>query len=385
MQKCICCLSSNTEFLFNTIDLPAGNLNLSSSKKSSLETSLISLNLYKCRNCSHIFNINSKINSKDYDKDVNFTWFESKSWIENSYKLADLVSNKFTSKISYILEIGSGSGNFIRYLSSLTNLNIYAYDKTLNTNNNDRQNLNIIKSLFSFDKKELPKGKPLIIMRHVLEHFKNPYAVINNLVNTFEEGFKIFIEVPNIMPTLENFRFNDFVHEHISYFSLRSLIKLITIFDGEILECINTYNDENIIAIANFNGNKKKEINYSEYYSIFKNNLKDFVTKTYLNKKNIIIWGAGGRGVSIILLIREFLNSEQKIQIIDSDKTKINLYVPGTDFCIKDKSILKEEKKGSEILITTLLGLQDIKKEINKSFKDKFSINAILSNKVVEV
>ena len=125
MQKCICCLSSNTEFLFNTIDLPAGNLNLSSSKKSSLETSLISLNLYKCRNCSHIFNINSKINSKDYDKDVNFTWFESKSWIENSYKLADLVSNKFTSKISYILEIGSGSGNFIRYLSSLTNLILF--------------------------------------------------------------------------------------------------------------------------------------------------------------------------------------------------------------------------------------------------------------------
>ena len=107
------------------------------------------------------------------------------------------------------MEIGSGSGNFARYLSNISTLQIYAYDKSLTKTPNDKKNLHVKKCLFPFNKRDLPEGKPLIIMRHVLEHFQNPNETIKRLKELFYDGFLIVIEVPNAYPTLNNYRFND--------------------------------------------------------------------------------------------------------------------------------------------------------------------------------
>ena len=61
---------------------------------------------------------------------------------------------------------------------------------------------------------------------------------------------KLFIEVPNLQPTLEECRTNDFVYEHISYFSFYSLRYLLNSLN---LEMYSTFNNENIIAVCELN------------------------------------------------------------------------------------------------------------------------------------
>lgn len=385
MSTCIACLSQNIKHLFDTVDLPAGNLNLAKSKNISLNTLQRPLNIYQCNDCNHVFNISSKIKEEDYERDENFTWYESPLWIQESEKLAEIINKKFLEKVSYILEIGSGSGIFARYLSNINTLQVFAYDKSLSYEPDDKENLHIKNCLFPFNKKDLPRGKPLIIMRHVLEHFQNPNGTIKRLKELFYEGFLMIIEVPNAYPTLSNFRFNDFVHEHISYFSLKSLFNLVSIFDGEVLECRNSFKDENIIIIAEFRKKYNSKNHFKEKYLKFKENIFNFIKKTQIEKKKIIIWGAGGRGVSIILLIKSILEDYSDLIIVDSDQRKVNHYIPGTDMLIRDISELKKIEDGSKIIITTALGLESIKKEIYAKFDNKFSINFVTSNKVIEI
>ena len=222
-------------------------------------------------------------------------------------------------------------------------------------------------------------------MRHVLEHFQNPNETIKKLKELFYDGFIIVIEVPNAYPTLTNFRFNDFVHEHISYFSLKSLFNLISIFDGEVLECRNSFKDENIIIIAEFCKQNKSSKLFQKNYSNFKENILCFIKKTQTEKKKIIIWGAGGRGVSIILLIKSILDDYNKLVIVDSDQRKVNHYIPGTEIIISDISELKKLEDGSKIIITTALGLESIKNEIHEKFGNKFSVFFVTSNKVIQI
>lgn len=385
MSTCIACLSQNIKHLFDTVDLPAGNLNLSKSKKIALNTLQRPLNIFQCNDCNHVFNISSDIKEEHYERDENFTWYESPLWIQESEKLAEIINKKFLTKVSYILEIGSGSGNFARYLSNISTLQIYAYDKSLTNTPNDKKNLHVKKCLFPFNKRDLPEGKPLIIMRHVLEHFQNPNETIKKLKELFYDGFLIVIEVPNAYPTLTNHRFNDFVHEHISYFSLKSLFNLVSIFDGEVLECRNSFKDENIIIIAEFSKRNNSIKHFQKNYSIFKKNIHNFINKTQREKKKIIVWGAGGRGVSIILIMKSMLDDYKELVIVDSDQRKVNHYIPGTEITIKDISELKKMEDDSKIIITTALGLESIKKEIYEKFGNKFSINFLSSNKVIEI
>ena len=84
-------------------------------------------------------------------------------------------------------------------------------------------------------------------------------------------------------------------------------------------------------------------------------------------------------------MIKSILNDYKKVTIVDSDQRKVNHYIPGTEIIIKDVSELKKMEDGSKIIITTALGLESIKNEIYMKFGNKFSINFVSSNKVIEI
>ena len=102
-------------------------------------------------------------------------------------------------------------------------------------------------------------------------------------------------------------------------------------------------------------------------------------------KKRKLFFGELAVEGLIILMIKSILDDFKKLVIVDSDQRKVNHYIPSTEIIIKDVSELQKMENGSKIIITTALGLESIKKEIYAKFGNKFSINFVSSNKVIEI
>jgi len=209
-----------------------------------------------------------------------------------------------------------------------------------------------------------------IVIRHVLEHFDNPYKFLKTIVDSLinqNQNSKFFIEVPNIEPTLKDLRINDFIHEHISHFSKYSLKYLLQRVNLDILEIYTTQNNENIVAICNINDNYLKAINnihmYKQNFNSIIDKLRDDFKIIREYSKTLAIWGAEGRGASFIKNIQDFFKGDEFI--IDSDKRKFGKFIPAIGLQISSyKNLIN---KGIDtIIITTAIGKDNILKEIKE-------------------
>lgn len=236
--------------------------------------------LNKCEDCNFIFQSSSFNN--EYDKNI--------SKLYESYNITDMynfpnrnihhlkaltfISEYINNEIDFnILEIGSNRGDFLYLLKEkFPKINIIGCEPT------QFKELKV-PTLNSFFDKDLFNTKfDLIILRHTLEHIKNPKIFIDEVNSLLKDNGKLFIEVPNIIYSLKN-NIEDFTPDHVNFFSLKTLKesvgrKILKVDDKEYLymifsnqcdnECINEKNDLDIL----FNNYKK---NYDRLLSQIQN------------------------------------------------------------------------------------------------------------------
>jgi 2-polyprenyl-3-methyl-5-hydroxy-6-metoxy-1,4-benzoquinol methylase len=365
---CPVCGSRDCSGIVNLPEQPLSNLSLSLSREESMSVLNKEMNVVICIQCSHIYNKSAIFTDNQY-KSNNLTYFASADWEAYSKNLAKEFIEKYRIIDRSILEIGCGSGSFLHeFLSGGSSC--VGYDPSYNSNAILKDDsMKIVSEYFTPGDNPL-KNYDIVIMRHVAEHLDNAKMFFHNLrcnINNTNNAL-LFIEVPNISPTLQHSRVNDFVHEHISYFSKYSLSYLLRQSNFNVVEIFETFNNENVVAIATPN---------NEYSDCFReievniNNLKESrqsLERNYMdvvsNKKEICIWGAGGRGSVFLNLIKNCLTGNEVI--VDSDARKIDMYVPNIG--IKIKGIKDIRNKCIEIMIiTTSLGKDNIVREINQN------------------
>jgi ubiquinone/menaquinone biosynthesis C-methylase UbiE len=368
MQNEICCpVCGSVEFenLILLKDYPVSNLALSDNEEEAKKQKVYNMNIVMCTNCTHIYN-NIPINL-EY-KQENLTYFTTdiqKQYLQNLVN--DLVK-KYNIKNKNILEIGCGDGIFLKELVKYNNKCIGyepSYKKEIIENN-----LQIINDYFK-PAEDIVKGIDYIVIRHVLEHFENPNKFLKSIIDIVfksNKNIKFIFEVPNIEPTLNDFRVNDFIHEHISYFSNYSLKYLINLLHLNIIELYNTDKNENIVVVCELDKDycsKKDSIKViSNGFSASIEKLQSDYKKIVKDNQKICIWGAEGRGGGFIKMIREYLKGDELI--IDSDKKKFNKYIPSSALKIIDYKELID-KNIDVIIITTMLGKDNILSEMKQN------------------
>lgn len=67
----------------------------------------------------------------------------------------------------------------------------------------------------------------LIVCRHVLEHLADPRAVLHQLMQSAAPDALFLVEIPEFSSLLKRYRFDQIFHEHVQYFTLHSLLRLI--------------------------------------------------------------------------------------------------------------------------------------------------------------
>ena len=194
-----------------------------------------------------------------------------------------------------LLEVGCGKGRFLELLQS-RGFNIIGTDPTYEGNNSS-----VIRQYFDSN---LKLQADSIILRHVLEHVKNPIDFCSKIRDA-NRGGKIYIEVPCFEWILKNHAWFDIYYEHVNYFRLSDFQRMF----GKIYESGHIFGGQYIYLIADLDSLRTPVYEGEEWVS-----MPDFFLHTVKHYAHIIknstdapcvIWGGASKGVIFSLFMSQ--------------------------------------------------------------------------------
>ena len=291
--------------------------------------------------------INKLINKKN----IQSSSFQDEKNLDHIYIK---IKKKYKKKIK-ILEIGTGSdGIFYKKLKNLSS-EITGYDPSYNGNDKS-----IKKKFFDYPKKKFD----LIIIRHVLEHIKNPVNFLLKLRKNYHNA-DLYIEVPNFDYSLKNNKITDLMYEHTNYFTIKffkdffkknSFLNLLN--NGQFISCFANLGNIKIKSLKNSNNKKNfQKTNFiKKNFELFLKNLKKL-------SGDIFIYGIAGRGITLEALLN-FAGYLNKVKcIFDNDKRKSWKIIGSNSLQILPEDLIEVLVKKDDTIIFTNISHQ---KKLNK-------------------
>lgn len=270
-----------------------------------------------------------------------------------------------------VLDIGCGSGNFLRTLSEdIIKIGVDIDKTSIDIAQQKNQDIKFICS--DFVDLNYSEDIDLITMYHVLEHLPNPKEVLNRLYELSSDNTNLLIEVPIIENGLTNDINGFFSVQHLTHFSRNSFRNILLSAGWKIIEWEEQkeYNGCRILAIK---GEKSDSLNTSnvelsniyKYLSNWYKSLENVENKIInLENKRYVIWGAGMH-LEFLYQVSSLFKSNKDFIIIDSDKNKHNKTWRG--ICIYSSEILNK-LANDDIIIISSYGSQN---KIEEFIKDK--------------
>lgn len=306
-------------------------------------------------------------------------------------KMSRTVTKKFNlKKQDLVLDIGSNDGTLLTFFKE-QGLRVLGVDPASNLSLVARlKGIDTIEGFFNSNLAEkITKqfGHPKIITAtNVLAHVSG--------LHDFVEGIKILIkkngcfiaQFPYLVDLLEKTQFDTIYHEHLSYFSLKPLIRLLDshnlkIFDAQKEE---VHGGSLTVYISNKNspysvgpGVKElvrredlKKLGEIKTYDDFarrakkiKSDLVNFLVKLKKNGKRIAGYGAAAKGN--VLLSFCHLDNKTIDYIVDSISFKQGRFTPGTHIPIYPESFLEKDMPDYTLLLAWNFAGEILKKQIN--------------------
>lgn len=245
-----------------------------------------------------------------------------------------------------VLDIGTGKGEMVDVLKE-AGFQVTGIEASFESVNVGRMAGRDMIYGYIGDKGAIANGPyDAFIMLNYLEHLPEPGAVIRNIFNNIADGAVGYITVPNLAYLLRTKALYEFVADHISYFTEKTLAYAFEANGFEIMDCLTINNDNDIAATVR----KKKVLNLSEGYEcvdLLIDDLRRIVADYKSRNKKVAIWGAGHRTLALLALSK----ANDIVYIVDSAKFKQGKFAPITHVKIVSPDHLKEEKVGLVIVM----------------------------------
>lgn len=356
IKNCRICTSAE---LFDVIDLgnqpiPNGFLSKKDLSKKEPRYPLI---VCFCNNCS-LLQLRYLVKPEVMFKNYLYIPSSSKTRVEHFRKLAESIKSivKLDDK-SLVIDIGSNDGSLLICFKNL-GTRVLGIDPAENLVK--VAVLNGVETVEGyFDSKLALKitkkyGKAkAILATNTIAHIPNLHEVLKGASILMEKEGIFVMQFPYVLDLLKKNLFDTIYHEHLSYFSLKSLLKLAEKSDLEIFDIQRNDLDGGAIRVfwkkkegilneinkKNINKILKEEEKYGLYkkeaYSKFANRVKALKIATLKkfnslkkNKKQIVGYGAAAK--ANVLLNYFGLDVKTIDYIVDSTPYKQGLFTPGT-------------------------------------------------------
>ncbi|TSC96840.1 MAG: putative SnoG [Parcubacteria group bacterium Athens0714_26] len=396
ISNCRVCQSKKIHPFFDLGKQPLANSLL---KKANQKEKKYPLSLSWCKDCN-LVQLNHTVDPKELFS--NYVWVTGTSKTAKEY--AKIFYNEMVSRFksndaeNYVLEIASNDGTFLKPFIE----NKY---KTLGVDPAE----NIVKvalkegvpteHMFFGVKaaRKLLKGHgpaAVVFARNVLPHVANTRDFIEGMKIVLKDDGVGAVEVHYADKILKELHYDSIYHEHLCYFTVKSLEKLLNDFDLYIFDIIkspisggsivvyfkkkktrekvvvNQYRDkETIDKINNFSSWK----NFARKSYFHRDKLIAIIKKINQDKKKIVGYGASARSSTLLNFCG--INSKMISAIADQNHLKQNLFTAGSHILIeKPEKVIK--RNPDYILILAWNFNQEIIENLenNLSFRGSYII-----------
>ena len=374
-NECRICSSNNLELILDLGEQPPSNAFI---KKEDLEKheDKFPLRLYLCKEC-YLLQLLDIVDKGILFKEYLYLTSASKPSVNHFKKYAYDVYEEFLkqSKNPLVIEIGSNDGTLLKEFKKLgatvlgiepaKNIAKIANDAGITTENSFL-NHHIVK------KKSLEKKASVIVGNNVFGHIDDLKEFMKCVkILSKEKGVFIF-EVPYLVNLIQKLEFDTVYHEHLSYFSLIPLIRLMDEFNLEIFDVKKQkVHGGTIRVFVSEKNNFKKTINFEKMikfekefgineiqtYQKFSENVKELKNKLQnkllkFKKEGKIIFGYGAPAKGNVLLNYCNIGTKFLDYIIDTTPLKQGLYTPGMHIPVKsDKENIEKPSQQIALLL----------------------------------
>ena len=324
--------------------------------------------IVQCKECGHLYQpVNKKLSSmlKEIYTSENAqasTPTGKGNWgRERAKRLLDKMKVK---SFKSVIEIGCADGHILKLLKSMGVKKLVGIDPSIKKTE-ERNGILYFKA-FAHGNFRLSQKYELIFSSAVFEHIKDINSIMRFCRNNLEENGRLFFSVPNAQKDLEHGDPGIFLHQHVHYFTERSLNYLLRKNGLEIRSLEAT--DDSLNVVARKNSRYVTKLPEPIFYDDYQNKLNKVLVKTeaILKRRRVMVHGVGS-GLNNIL---GWLHKQFNFVLADND-----IHKQGRRYFGKIVKSLKdiELSKYDTVLITTFPFFEEISSQyINMGFKGEF-------------
>ena len=349
----------------------------------------------QCQNCLLIQLKYSVPDKLLFPNNYSYLSGNSEEKINNFISILAKIKKTSKKKNPQILDIGSNDGSFLEIVKKKYP-KVLGVEPTNTARNAIKKGINTIKKSLNFKlaKKILNKYSKFdfIIASNFFAQTNNLKEILKSIKLILDKKGLLIVEVQYLYELLLQKGFDSFHHEHVAYYTLSSITKLLEkynlyVFDAEKLKVhggmlrvyislnkkpitkkmkkiLASENDRNII-------NKIKNLNL--FRIKFSNKLNKFFYN--LKKKGKKIYGMGAAPRACVMLNSANL-TKNEIDLVGevSKSLKCNKYVPGTNIMVRNENKIIRDKPDYVVILAWHLKRRIINLLSKKGYKGNFII-----------
>ncbi len=366
--KCRVCKNKNLSQVLSFGPTPLANAFLSYKEIDSPEY-YYPLDVYFCENCSFL-QLGHVISPIVLFGNYVYVSSTSPVFVNHFKKFADEVFPRFLlNKKSLVIDIGSNDGILLKPFKSLGTRVLGIEPASHIAKIAEKEGIETVSEFFSVKLarkivKNTGRAK-VVTATNVFAHIDDLDEVINGVKILLEDDGVFIIEAPYLIDFLEKKYFDLVYHEHLSYWSIKSLGKLfnrldMTVFDVQKVDVhggsirVFIKKDKSFHKVRKsvktfLSLEKKAKLDKKQTYLSFADlilenrvKLMDLLTKLKLKNKKIVGYGAPAKGNTLLNYFK--IGTDTLDYIVDDSPFKQGLYTPGTHIPVVSAQKLKEDK-----------------------------------------
>lgn len=313
------------------------------------------LDFVQCLACGHVWNRAFRYEDVPYGSQPSLMFNAGVLWNRHLAQLVDEVLTRLPENPT-VVEIGCGCGHFLRSLAARRQGRYIGFDP--HQPDDFPSEFQFEARLFDPVEDLLHLQPDLVVMRHVLEHFSQPAAFLQQLAwaaGCCKKTVRLLVEVPCIDRVFATGRLVDFYYEHPQQFSTESLRALLQRV-GAIVSLWHTYDGEVVLAIVELQLPLAWRLR-AEAAAKFEQGSQEARRKIAAQLQElansglrVALWGGTGKGAAFM---HHFgVKTNWLTWVVDSDPNKVGTYVAGVGQQIVSPEELKTQTPDVVIIPT---------------------------------
>ncbi|WP_051202625.1 class I SAM-dependent methyltransferase [Desulfovibrio aminophilus] len=289
MTVCPLCDSPGARDIWN-LECPAFQNKTYPTPVAARSAAMARVDLACCPQCGFVFNRSFAPKLMDYDQEYQNEQGHSPAFRRHLAQVLELLGRGVPSGAT-VVEVGCGKGLFLGLLRQ-AGYRVTGFDPSF-----EGDDPGVVREYFGPGSSVTPAD--LVVLRHTLEHVPDPRGLLATIAQANQGRGLIYVEVPCFDWIRRQRAFWDVFHEHVNYFTRRSLGALWrdcsfeTLFQGQYLGCLARLED--LLPRARKSSAFCPETGFPERIASL---------ATYFRENpGQMLWGAGAKGASLLNLV----------------------------------------------------------------------------------